>query len=140
MDFHQHYRLDILDFFRGRMPWGKLLRLKDALPIASHYRNKVLKDPAIAESVLELERQQEEYTIPGEGEVELSFVDETPTYTALREVQDSLSVLIYLTAANSKAAPPQPSPRPETAVAKLRGEQVDKTLDDALSQMLGSAW
>lgn len=139
-DFHTRWGLDILDFFRGRLPWGKLLRLVERLPTASEYRNLALKDRGLAEMLLAEEAQDPEYHRLDEGELDLPFTDETPTYQQLRNVTDLLRQLIYVTAANAKAQPPEPSPRPETALDKLRHEVAQDTLDDALMQLIGETW
>ena len=59
-DFHTRWGLDIHDFFRGRLPWGKLMRLVERLPTASEYRNLVLKDRGLAELLLAEESQDPE--------------------------------------------------------------------------------
>lgn len=140
IDFHRHYGLDILDFFRGRYPWQKFLRLTDALPVSSRFRDLVLKDEELAGFLLAEEQKRDEYQIPGEQEVDLSFEDETPIYQSVRTIMDLMRQLLYVTAANSKATPPEPSPRPETALQKLRQQQTNKTLDSALLALTGETW
>ncbi len=140
IDFHRHYGLDILDFFRGRYPWQKFLRLVDALPTASRFRDLVYKDEDLAKYLLAEEQKSDEYNIPGEQELDLSFEDETPIYQSVRTVIDLMRQLLYITAANSKAQPPEPLPRPETALEKLRQQETNKTLDEALLALTGETW
>ncbi|WP_313694071.1 hypothetical protein, partial [Staphylococcus arlettae] len=56
LDFLKHYGLDLHDFVRGRYPWGKFLRLVDALPTNSYYKDRLLSDPDIAADLLAAER------------------------------------------------------------------------------------
>lgn len=126
---------------RGRYPWGKFLRLVDALPTNSHYKDRLLSDPDIAADLLAAERASDEYTIPGTGEApEPDFTDESPSYQLLRVLTEGVQTLVYLTAANANNSPPEPLPRPRTALDKLKQEQAFATLDDALMALTGEAW
>lgn len=141
MDFLKHYGLDLHDFVRGRYPWGKFLRLVDALPTNSHYKDRLLSDPDIAADLLAAERASDEYQIPGTGEApEPDFTDESPSYQLLRVLTEAVQMLVYLTASNANNNPPEPLPRPRTALDKLKQEQVFETLDDALTALTGEAW
>lgn len=126
------------DFLRGRLPWGKFVRMVDALRIDSHYRNKLLKDPDLAEFLL----RQELANGPAvdDGDVDLPYTDETPTYQAIRSVVDLLQQLVFLTAGNPASQPPAPQPRPMSALAQLKEERVQHEVDAAMAALTGGSW
>lgn len=128
----------MLDFFRGRLPWGKFLRMVDALRTDSHYRNKLLKDRELAEFLFQQELAQGAPV--DDGEVDLPYVDETPTYQAIRLVVDLLQQLVYLTAGNPASQPPAPQPRPVSALTQLKEEQVQHEVDAAMAALTGGTW
>lgn len=53
-DFHKEFSLDLLDFFRGKYPWGKLLRLLEMLPTTSKYITKQRNDEEYIEQLVEM--------------------------------------------------------------------------------------
>lgn len=129
VDFQKEYGVDLHDYAAGLRPWPQLVRFAMALPTASRYKNKLLKDRSLAEF----------FPVGDEGEVELDFVEETPVVSALRGVQDSLAQLIWVTAGNPKVRMPAPLPRPRSASMILQEEAVNREVDAVVAALTGES-
>lgn len=126
IDFQKEYGVDLHDYAAGRRPWPQFVRFAEALPTASRYKNKLLKDRSLAE-----------FFPVGEDDYELDFVEETPVVSALRGVQDSLAQLIWVTAGNPKVRMPAPLPRPRSASMMLQEEAVNREVDAVVAALTG---
>ena len=121
VDFHRHYQLDLLDFLRGVYPVGKLYRLAEALPTASHYKSLVLQD-------VELYRGLEVEVTPAP----LDFVEETAEVQQLRNVVDALHQVLWAVSGGGSRQP-SPWPRPLTALQVLEEQRRDAAVDEMLA-------
>lgn len=130
MDFLREYRIDVHEYVRGERPWAQFLRLASALPTASRYKNKLLKDRELARLF------EDESDVP---DADLDFTDETPVLSALRAMQDQLNHLIWVTAGNPKVKVPAPVPRPRSAAMLLREESVAHQVDDMVLRLTGQS-
>ena len=113
-DLHVHYRLDLIDFFRGRYSWRKLRNLLHRLPVNSAFTEARLDDPEVAEVLA----QQEEPSGPGAPGLQ-EFTPVVATLTNIYDLQQQmLAALIQL--GNGKPPSLQPAPRPVTGVQRAR--------------------
>lgn len=106
------------DWFRGRHPWGKLLRLADQLPRESRYIAALHDDDEIAPLLVAA------HTDSGDEEPRMSLVGWTPERELLTDlvqaVQHMHATLIAVNSQKGKA-PDVPEPRrPRTLVDELR--------------------
>lgn len=131
IDFQNAYGIDLHDYPGGVRPWPQFLRFAQALPTASRYKNKLLKDRDLAALMPEVDDA---------AEPDLDFVDETPVVAALRSVQDQLNYLIYVAARNPEARIPAPLPRPRSAAMVLKEEAVQREVDAVVFAMTGQTF
>ena len=132
-DFHRHWGIDVLDFFRGRLPWGKFFRLVELLPTASHYRDKLLRDEELAAAL-------EDVVVDDDcGEVDLPFHQETVVVGLLRDLRDRLDVLTWVQGGSSKN-PPAPGPRPRTAVDRIGERRQEAEFLAVLDEVADGGW
>lgn len=129
VDFQKEYGVDLHEYPEGRRPWPQLVRFAAALPTASRYKNKLLKDRSLAEL----------FPVADEDDYDLDFIEETPVVSALRGVQDSLAQLIYVSARNPDARMPAPLPRPRSAAMLLQEEVVDREVDAVVLALTGES-
>lgn len=129
-DLHVHYRLDLLDFFRGVHSWRKLKVLVDRLPAASAYREAMLNDPEIAEEIA----AQPEVVGPPPSPAWSSY---TPERAALDNMIDRLGDLIVAVIATAGGKPPTIPPlvRPVTEVDRARLRREKKAHDDLVAEV-----
>lgn len=113
--------MDLLDFFRGRRPWGQLLRFADRLPPESHYKTAVAMDPDVAALLAGLPE--------GEAPAKLTPLGYSPLIARLdavidgqQEMHATLAVMTQLLARRKqvKRPPVRHQPRPVTAIEEAR--------------------
>lgn len=134
-DLHAEFSVDILDFFRGVHPWGKLERLIGRLGrmSQSHYRHDLAQDDELAEQMAEGDDGvQREYRPQLE--------DWTPVVAGLANVEDRLSELLVATVAVQGGKPPKvrPAKRPETAADRVESRK-DMQQHEKLNAMVEEA-
>lgn len=86
-DLHREFGLDLLDFFRGEHPWGKLLRLLDQMPVTSKYIIAQRADDdyvqRLVDSGIDLNAKQE-MTEDGYGPIEARLDNLADSVNAVR--------------------------------------------------------
>lgn len=109
-----------------RRSFRELLNLIDHLPGHSHFAAAVANDDDHAEMLLAAEDSQPK------GSYHPSLTSWTPEVAQLVNLTDLLKNLIAVTisAANGKAPKVAPSPRPETAIDRIRRERSQKVFSD----------
>lgn len=127
------YGIDIHDFFLGKLPWAKFLRLAGWLREGTRFYDAKLRDDEAAELIV----NSEGFTEPTGGE--LDFIGESREVEQLRTVVDLLQQLIFVTANNPSNRRPRPVNRPETALAKAMRKRNERQLDNVL-ESLGVDW
>lgn len=133
-DLHVHYRLDLLDFFRGVHSWRKLQGLLERLPAqGSAYREAMFNDPEVADLLAAQPEQDGPPPAPPWS-----------TYTAERasldNVIDRLGELIVAVCAAGGLKPPsiQPMRRPVTGVDLARLRRDKKAHDDLVAEVMAA--
>ncbi len=116
-DLHRVFGLDLLDFFRGRYSWRKLLALLASLPAASAYGHARAMDRDYARQVMAMPKSEVDSGVP--------FAEYTPEAAALDTISDLLQAVVErLDVANGqKPARLQPAQRPVTAFELERRAQ-----------------
>lgn len=131
-DLHHELGLDLLDWFRGRHPWPKLLRLAARLPAHSQYKAAAADDDDLAEQLAdraEGESAQAWMTM-------LGWTPERALLTALVEAVGDLTAITIAVNSEGGKVPDAPRlPRPALAldrIEKRRAEQAREALLDKL--------
>ena len=117
--------LDLVDFFRGKHSWRKLTTILARLPSWSAYWEAQANDDDYAEFVLSLPE--------GSGAPRPPALSEfTPEVSRLTDVSDQMNMLIALVMQALGGKPPKQrmSPRPVTAVDRLRSRRERAEHDD----------
>lgn len=127
---------DLLDFFRGRRPWGQLERILNHLPRYSLYKAAVDDDEEFAELAAQLLHGGSQQS----SKVPLVRYDEV--VVRLDNVYDVLNAINEtLIAVNSKRKSavqhPNRAPRPETASQRLKARRRRERLDQLVQHMTG---
>lgn len=116
--------MDLLDFFRGVLPWSKLRRLLERLPAHGHYKSALSSDESLTP-------MWERIALTTEDDPPPTMLGWSPEYTMLVALVEAVRNLIAVTVAvNSKDGRvdnPPSMPRPVTALQKAR----NKARDDA---------
>lgn len=130
-DFHVHYGLDLVDFFRGKHSWRKFWNLLDRLPVASHYREAVLSDPEVAAAMLDQPAGP-----PGRP----ALSEWTPLVAGVTNLADLLMVAISRleSLAGGKPGQVKPQPRPITAVDVLEAQRRRQQFDSLVAEVEAS--
>lgn len=108
------YALDLVDFFRGRYTWRKLLTLLDHLPASSAYAEAMADDEERAEWLASL---------PQDSTARAPRLSQwTPEVDLLAAILDRLGDVIRATIASGGGKPGDspPYPRPTTAIDRAR--------------------
>ncbi len=137
-DLQVYAALDVGELWRARR-WMKLLDIIDRLPSHSHYAAAVAMDEEHARLLAESMASQPRGKSRGP-----SLTSYTPEVAILTSILDALRHNSYVTAAvqvGKKAGqPPQPSPRPETALERALQEaeyrRKEKTHNALVARML----
>lgn len=136
-DLHRFLGVDLLDFFRGVHPWGKLSRLTVRLPWYSNYKRALEDD----------EEFWREYYAQVDDPQELSQTADRPSMAGWDEWRDmaaeikdhiSMQTISLLSPHVPKGKPKpkfKPVKRPLPARARIHKERQD-ALDDALEASL----
>lgn len=112
-DLHARLGLDLDDWFAGRYPWAKLLRLAGQLPRTSHYSAALHgDDEAVAEYVAVHGLPDDDGPVPAPPMTE--WTPERSQLVALTEAVLSMQRVLVL-AHGGKAGEVRPLPRPRTA-------------------------
>lgn len=112
-DFHHHYGLDLLDFFRLRLSWRKFRALLERLPSSSHYAEAVALDEELAEERAGAEQGKK----PPPGKHTPRISEFNPVVAELTVVSDRLGQLLM--AMSGGTAKVEPRPRPVVAAQKI---------------------
>jgi hypothetical protein len=112
-DLHDRFGLDLLDFFRGRYSWRKLLALILQLPRTSRFREAQLDDDEWARQVAHLPAAS------GGSPPMSTFTPEVELLTYIGEsLQAIRGTLVQL--GGGKPGAVTPLPRPSTALDRAR--------------------
>ncbi|MBW8171791.1 hypothetical protein K0651_01845 [Ornithinimicrobium sp. Arc0846-15] len=127
---HHELGLDLLDFFRGKHSWEKLLRLIKQIPAHSKYGAARADDPELADHIMSLPASARKWSPP--------YEDWTPEVSALANIEDQLShISAQIEAARGgRPSRPKPVPRPVTAVDRAesaaRNQRHDELVDEVV--------
>lgn len=122
-DLHEHYGVDLLDFFRGVHSWRKLQLLIDKLPTSSHLSAARIEDDEMAERWLELNEDKKSSPTPPPW-TDLTY--QAQLLMAVVEGLEGLTHLVHSIAAGKATTPPKPLPRPRSALDRVKHKQVMK--------------
>lgn len=126
-DLHQFYGLDLLDFFRGRHSWRKLLNLIRQLPSRSLTTEAMANDDELAEMIAD---QPMTDTGPRVSEY-------TPEVARLDVLLDRVAELIAVTiqVAGGKAPRVRPAKRPETAYSRAHRRRTEQRIGSLIEEV-----
>ena len=129
-DLQAVLHLDLLEFFRHRYTWRKLVTLLDHLPKGSAYWAARADDDELARAVL---RRNDTPT----GRGPLGLEDMTPTNQLLLDMTNRLALIyhgIRVLAKDRTARPPVPLQAPETAIARQRARSEVNAYEDLVAE------
>ncbi|QDF15389.1 tail assembly chaperone [Gordonia phage Mollymur] len=149
-DLHSELNLDLLDFFRGELPWPKLYRLLRKLPPGSRYKSALAQNMELAQLLLDMEDKEsedkwaadlladDEEEKPEEELSPTSAIGHTAEVELLMKIADWLqtlnSTLIGVNMPKGKRPPRvRPHPRPVSAIQVLRREREKAEVRNVLS-------
>lgn len=122
------YGLDLLDFIRGRHPWGKFLRLVNGLGRSSRYAAALADDDEYAEQVLALPDR------PDRGPALTEFTPEVELLTVLVELAQATNQRLTVLA-QQKPDRVRQLPRPRTAFDRVKARRRRDYFDDLLAEV-----
>ncbi|MDE8648075.1 hypothetical protein PXH69_24150 [Rhodococcus qingshengii] len=142
--------MDLHDFFRGKLPWGKLYRLLGELPEGSHYRAAQLLDENIAKKLLARELAQKKLASADDEKNEekeraeikaRSSAGHSPEISLMMTlcelIQQLNATLIAVNLPKGKKPPRvRPMPRPVSALEVLRAKHEKNKVDSVVGQLL----
>lgn len=116
-DLHAHCRLDLLDFFRHRYSWRKLLTLLEHLPTGSAFWAARVDDDELARALWDKAGGKR----PTSSGSPLALQDLNPVTQLLMNLEDGQTVMADYLARLIWANPPRPRAvqRPLTAMDRL---------------------
>lgn len=135
-DLHTRAGLDLLDFFRGKYTWRKLLVIVDHLPTGSAYWTARAADEELAEEIAEQDRQDEKAgRVRPPAAPPLS--DMTLTNQLLMTLVDLQDVAVNRLERllGGRPSPPRPLPRPLTAVDKAKELREATRVKDLIAEV-----
>lgn len=126
-DLQHHYRVDLLDFFRGRRSWRQLLNFIQKLPSSSLTTEAMADDDELAalmadRPVTNTGPRLSEYT------AEVARLD-----IILDRLSELISVTLQLN--GGKAPRLRPAKRPETAYARLQRRRTEDKLGSLIAEV-----
>lgn len=125
--------LDLLDWFRGRHPWSKLLRLAARLPDHSRYKAALADDEDLAEQLA----GRVEAGTPAARMTMLGWTPERALLTALVEAVGSLTAITIAVNSEDDKAPDVPRlPRPVLALDRIQDRRRDTAREAFLNKLL----
>ncbi|GAA4852404.1 hypothetical protein [Saccharopolyspora rosea] len=128
------FGLDIRDFFTGRQPWPRLLRLVEQLPRTSRVQAALAADEQRAEALLDLAVDDEEQ------EARPPLETWSQEAELLAHIADLLAHLradyAQVNSKNHRRRNPQPVPRPETGVERVRRRRERRQHRDLATALL----
>lgn len=113
-DLHARLGLDLDDWFAGRYPWAKLLRLAGQLPRTSHYATALHDDDDAVAEYVAVHGLPEDDDAPAPLPPMTEWTPERAQLVALTEAVMSMQRVLVL-AHGGKAGEVRPLPRPRTA-------------------------
>ena len=123
--------IDILDFFRGELPFAKLERLAARLPPHGHYKAALADDEAV-----DWVAMQERVGEPPPP----TLLGWSPDYQMLVATVEALRSLIAVTVAvnseDGQVEQPTPIPRPVTAADRAANRARDTARQDRVSRLI----
>ena len=129
-DLHAVYGLDLLDFFRGKHPWGKLARLLGHLRDGTLYWAAAARDRDLAKAVAERNKSKTKKTSP------LPLSEMSTTNQLLVALVDGVGLLVQRIEQLGGAMPRPPRllqvERP--AVAEAREDLEQQELDALVAE------
>lgn len=127
-DLHHELGVDILDFFRGRWPWSKLLRLIARLPDHGHYKAALAHDESNPAMWALLAQRA-----PDPAPTMLGWTREVALLVGILEAVHQVSgVTIAVNTESGHMPEPVRIPRPVTALQKF---QQRRKVDDREARM-----
>ncbi|WP_433662444.1 hypothetical protein ACQPW1_10000 [Nocardia sp. CA-128927] len=134
--------MDLLDFFRGELPWAKLIRFLRQLPDGSRYRAAQALDPGLAEHLLWLEENEPEGESPSStktlGPTSSAGYDLTARLllTIGDLIQQNTATMVAINLPPKAQAPKvEPLPRPVSALDVLRAGRERDNLAVAMAEL-----
>lgn len=128
-DLHHFLGLDLLDFFRGRHSWGKLLRLIAKLPSTALSREAMAQDDDLAREAGD--------AIGKHKDTGPRLAEYSPEAQRLDTVTDLLQNLIatLLAVNNQKPGRVRPAKRPETAFTRAQAALTQSRFNNLLDEV-----
>lgn len=126
-DLHREYSIDLIDFFRGRYSWRKLLNLIQQLPSWALTTEAMANDDELAEMATEQPR----------SDFGPRVSEYTPEVARLDMILDRVSELIAVSVqvAGGKAPRIRPARRPETAYSRAAKRRTDRRMGDLIAEV-----
>ncbi|MFF5793677.1 hypothetical protein ACFY5D_16650 [Paeniglutamicibacter sp. NPDC012692] len=130
-DLQQVYGVDLAVLFKARR-YVHLLALIDGLPAHSRYMEAYLNDEEIATAILDSGQSE------ASGDYHPPLSSWTPELAMLTEIKDTLaaSIATQVGVAGGKAKNPKPSPRPVTAIDRIK-EQRSREAQQQIVDLFG---
>lgn len=128
-DLHAVYGLDLLDFFRGRHPWGKLARLLGHLRDGSAYWTATARDRDLAQALAEKNKGNKKAS-------PMPLSEMNTTNQLLVALVDGMGLLVQRIEqlGGAKTRPPRLLPVERPAVAKAREDLEQRELDALVAE------
>lgn len=139
-DLHRFLHLDLLDFFRGELPWGKLARLILRLPWYSDYKRALEEDEEFWTEYFQRVEDPEELAQSGGERPSLTGWDEYRELAAELKDQIAMQTIALLGPHVQKGKPRpkfKPVPRPKPARVRALEARQDALDDQFEAEMMG---
>lgn len=136
-DLHERFGLDLLDFFRGRYSWAKLIRLLEQMPRASRFMEAQASDRELAEHLRKRKEEDGAKAAPPPPPAPplSAYTLEAELLTGIGE-QLGLVVQRLGWIIKDNRYKPKPWPRPLTASDRIEEELYIKRMDDLVEEIL----
>lgn len=136
-DLHTRAGLDLLDFFRGKYSWRKLLVILDHLPVGSAYWAARAGDDELAEELAVKLRADEKRGAPTQEGGAPALSDMTLTNQTLMSLVDAAMITNALLDRLGGGKPSQPSflNRPATALEKAKALVEAEKMTDLMNEV-----
>lgn len=121
--------LDLVDFFRGKYSWRKLLNIIKRFPSTSHFTAARANDDEFAEQMLEAYEEA-----PDMGP---ELTDYSPVIERLDTLSDQVQDMVGVLIAVNGGKPPKvkPAKRPSTALTRAKAMQSRKRYSSLVSEV-----
>jgi len=126
-DLHREYGIDLVDFFRGRYSWRKLLNLIQQLPSWALTTEAMANDDELADMASE----------KPSSDVGPRVSEYTPEVARLDMILDRVSELIAVSVqvAGGKAPRTRPARRPETAYSRAEKRRTERRMGALIAEV-----